>query len=225
MAKKVNLVEDVVEEPAAPVELSPPDTPPIEKPAEPSLLDRFKSKRSPLIAGVETLQTALPHYRIADANDWVRLHPDPAYWSDELCFVTVPVIGTKDGHLHLIDETLAMANLASKKIQRFRLALASKPNDVFFLCQVPSQNLDNPWNYTNLQACVEAKEHWTQGTSRKAEGVEGYQISYARSPEAFPSPKWPSTPLSKLIEVTFASRMIFDEQHPGLKRLLGDKIL
>ena len=76
MAKKVNLVEDVVEEPAAPVESSPPDTPPIEKPAEPSLLDRFKSKRSPLIAGVETLQTALPHYRISDANDWVRLHPD-----------------------------------------------------------------------------------------------------------------------------------------------------
>ena len=69
----------------------------------------------------------------------MRLHPDPAYWSDELCFVTVPVIGAKDGHLHLIDETLAMAYLASKKIERFRLALASKPNDVFFLCHVPAR--------------------------------------------------------------------------------------
>ena len=68
-------------------------------------------------------------------------------------------------------------------------------------------------------------ERWTQGTSRKAEGVEGYQISYAMSEKAFPPTKWPSMPLSKLIEVTFANRMIFDEQHPGLKRLLGDEIL
>ena len=119
-----------------------------------------------------------------------------------------------------------MANLASKKIQRFRLALASKPNDVFFLCHVPSQNLDNAWNDTNLQACVEAKERWTQGTSRKAEGVEGYQISYRQERGGLPrSRNGRARHWSKLIEVTFANRMIFDEQHPGLKRLLGDKIL
>ena len=218
---KVNLVE--FEEPAAVV---PPDTPPIEKPAETNLLDRFKSKRSPLIAGVETLQTALPHYRISDANDWCRFHPDKAnYWSEELCFVNVPIKGQKDGHLHLIDETLAMLHLPSRKIQRFRLALATKPHDVFFLGHVPSQNLDNAWNATNLQGCEEAMQYWTQVTSRKAEGVDGYQISYAKSQNAFPDPKWPSTPLGKLIEVTFANRMVLDEQHPGLKRLLGDNIL
>ena len=52
-----------------------------------------------------------------------------------------------------------------------------------------------------------------------------YQISFAVSLKAFPEPKWPSMPLEKLIEVTFANRMIFDDQHPGLKRLLGAEIL
>ena len=43
---------------------------------------------------VETLLTGLPHYPMSAAKDWVRLHPDEAaYWSDEYCFVDVPVQG------------------------------------------------------------------------------------------------------------------------------------
>jgi hypothetical protein len=229
MSKKPKMkVVETVEEPisvTASAE-SPPDTPPIEKPPETSVLERFKSKRSPLIAGVETLQTALPHFRISDANDWCRLHSDRVnYWSCELCFVLVPIKGAKDGHLHLIDETLAMLHLPSKRIQRFGLALATKPHDNFFLCHIPTQNLDNAWNETNQQACEEATRHWTQATSQKAEGLERYKIDFSKSPKAFPNPKWPSASLDSLIQVTFANRMIFDEQHPGLKRLLGDEII
>ena len=72
----------------------------------------------------------------------MRLHPDEeTYWSHELCFVNVPIKGQKRDTLHLIDEDLAMRYLPSGKIQRFRLALATKPFDVFFLCHVPSRNL------------------------------------------------------------------------------------
>jgi hypothetical protein len=39
-------------------------------------LDKFKSKRANAVAGVKTLQTALPIYKISDAKDFVRLHPD-----------------------------------------------------------------------------------------------------------------------------------------------------
>jgi hypothetical protein len=57
-------------------------------------LDKFKSKRGAALANVETLQTALPHYPIAHAKDFVRLHPDEAAcWSPELCFVNVPIKG------------------------------------------------------------------------------------------------------------------------------------
>ena len=67
----------------------------IAKPGE-FCLDKFKSKRATTIAGVGTLQTALPHHSMAEAKDWVRLHPNEAeYWSPEFCFVSVPIKGQK----------------------------------------------------------------------------------------------------------------------------------
>ena len=137
-------------------------------------LDKFKSKRAPAAANVETLQPALPHHTIAAAKDFVRLHPDETrYWSPELCFVNVPIRGQKRDTLHLIEDVIAMRFLPSGRVLRFRLALASKPGNVFFLCHLPTRNEDNPWNVTNVAACEMAKTLWVQATSRKEEGVEG----------------------------------------------------
>jgi hypothetical protein len=116
-----------------------------------------------------------------------------------------------------------MRYLPSARILRFRLALASKPNDVFFLCHVPSRNLDNAWNETNLAGCEQAKTLWTQVTSRKEEGVESYKIEIARDPEAFSTPNWPNQTLDDLTLRTFTGRAITDEDHPGLLRLIGAK--
>ena len=191
--------------------------------AKPSFsLDKFKSKRAAALANVETLLTALPHHNIAQAKDFVRLHPDEtAYWSPELCFANVPIKGQKRDTLHLIDEECAIRFLPPARILRFRLALAAKPNDVFFLCHVPSRNQDNSWNGSNLQACEQAKTLWTLVTSRKEEGIEAYKIDSARDPDAFTDPNWPTQSLTDLISVTFARRMIESEDHPGLLRLIG----
>ena len=195
----------------------------ITKPDEFSL-DKFKSKRAPATAGIETLQTALPHHSMSQAKDFVRLHPDEEnYWSPEFCFIHVPIKGQAKETLHLIEEELAMRHLPSGRIQRFRLALASKPQDKFFLCHVPTQNLDNQWNESNLQACLHGKQHWTQATSRRDEGVDGYKVDFARSDDAFPEPNWPTQKLEALILTTFAGRMINREDHPGLLRLIGAK--
>ena len=185
-------------------------------------LDKFKSRRAVTMANVETLQTALPIDSIAQAKDFVRLHPDEdKYWSDELCFVNVPIKGQKRDTLHLIDEELAMRFLPSAKILRFRLALASKPYDVFFLCRVPTRNLDNGFNSTNLAGCEQAKRFWTQATSRKEESVESYKVDKAKDQDAFPEPKWPTQSLDELIGSTFDGRMITSEDHPALLRLIG----
>jgi hypothetical protein len=187
-------------------------------------LDKFKSKRSAAIASVQTLQTALPHHSIAQAKDFVRLHPDEdRFWSSELCFVNVPIKGMKRDTLHLIEEELAMQYLPSARVLRFRLALASKPYDIFFLCHIPTQNEDNLWNVSNLQACEQAKTLRVQATSRKAEGVEGYKIDYAQQADAFPEPNWPAQSLDELIVVTFNGRTIEAADHPGLLRLIGMK--
>src|SRR6516165_7855588 len=166
-------------------------------------LNKFKSKGEPTVANVETLLTGLPHHSISQAKDFVRLHPsEEEYWSPELCFVNVPVKGQNRDTLHLIDEDVAMRFLPSARILRFRLALAAKPGDVFFLCHVPTRNMDNSWNATNLQACEHAKQYWTMVTSRKEEGVEAYKIDAAKDLDAFPEPKWPTQSRTELIGVT-----------------------
>jgi hypothetical protein len=188
-------------------------------------LDKFKSKHANAAANVETLQTALSHGTLSEAKDFVRLHPnEESYWSVELCFVHVPILGQKRDLLHMIDEDVALRNnVSDKKIQRFRLVLASKPHDVFFLCHVPSRNLDNSWNESMLKACLQAKTLWTQASSQKEKGIESYKIDRARNNDAFPAPKWPTQPLVELIYRTFDGRMIEIDDHPGLLRIVGDK--
>src|SRR6266851_1996159 len=157
-------------------------------------------------------------------DDFVRLHPnEDEYWSDEMCFVSVPIKGEKKDRLHIIDEELALRYLPNKKIRRFRLALATKPYDAWFLCMVPSVHLDNQWNNDALKACHQATTHWIQVSSRKEEspGREGYKIDKAKDVDAFPEPKWPSQTLEELIELSFNGAMIETEDDPSLHRLIG----
>jgi hypothetical protein len=220
MAKRKPNLHAVGSEPAANNNVDPPAIP---KPRG-SSLDKFKSKKAAAVANVGTLQGALPHHPIAQAKDFVRLHPDEEnLWSPELCLVSVPIQGMKRDTLHLIDEDLGLTYLGNGKLLRFRLALATKPFGVFFLCHIPSQNLDNAWNISVLSACEHAKTKWVQVTSRKAEGVESYKTDFARDADAFPEPKWPSQTLEALINVTFVDRMIEREDHPALLRLIGAK--
>jgi hypothetical protein len=88
---------------------------------------------------------------------------------------------------------------------------------------VPTRNLDNSWNKSNLQACEQAKRRWTQATSRKEEGVDAYKIDYAVDSDAFPEPNWPLQSLVDLIGKTFAGCTIDCEHHPALLRLIGAK--
>jgi hypothetical protein len=189
-------------------------------------LTKFKSKHADAIANVDTLLTGLPVMTISQAKDFVRLHPDEEnYWSTELCFVEVPIKGAERYSLHLIEEDLAMRFLPSGKILRFRLALATKPYDVFFLCRIPTRNLDNKWNHDNISACEQAKTLWTEATSRRKEGIDGYLIKRALDPDAFPTPNWPDQLLSDLIDRSFPGLTITIENHPGLRRLIGAKQL
>jgi hypothetical protein len=186
-------------------------------------LDDFKSETAG-IADVETLITALPHHRISDAKDFARLHPHDSYWSAELCFVNVPIKGMKRDVLHLIAEPMAVRYLGREMYQRFRLALASKPNDVFFLCYVPSQNLDNTWNSSNLLACEAAKVRWVRVVSGRLDNIDAYKTHYARNENAFPTPTWPRQSLNDLVGAAFDGRCITSGDHPALLRLVGDTL-
>jgi hypothetical protein len=148
---------------------------------KPSKLDQCKSTLDPSIPGIEVLITALPHCRISDVNDWVRLHPnDKAYWSTEYCFVNVPIVGQKRDTLHLVFEDLAKRFLPSKIVKRFRLVLATKPHDVFFLCEVPTRNLDNTWNETT---CRLASRQRRVGLRQPAVKVRTLRVTMSPMPK------------------------------------------
>ena len=190
----------------------------------PAFMDKFRSKKPPTLAGVETLLTALPILKLGSVRDFFRLHPnEDSYWTPELCFVNVPIKGTKKDLLHLIDEDIAVEYLQTGEIMRKRLVLASKPHDVFFFLDVPTRNQDNSWNKTALEACERAKALWVKGSSRKEEGVDEYKIMAARDADVFPLVQWPKRTCDELLEVTFRTTNIDTDRHPGLLRLIGAK--
>jgi hypothetical protein len=195
-------------------------------------LNLFKSSKASA-ATIQRLVPLLPVHSMAEANDFCRLHHDEeAYWSAELCFVNVPVKGQRKDLLHIITEVQAFRFLRPGQITYQRLALASRPFEDFFLCTVPTRNLDNIWNADNLLGCEAAKEEWTWLVSRRKNenqqqgGKEGYErISAKDGKDAFPAPKWLTQSLDELIETTFDGRMIVTDDHPGLARLIGRKPL
>jgi hypothetical protein len=191
---------------------------------KPSFQERFKVKKPPNIAGVETLLQALPVLKIHEANDFVRVHPnEDEFWSDRLYFVNVPILGTKREQLHIICEELAAKYISSKRLTMCRLALATKPHNVFFLCKVPTENVDNAWNMTALSAIEKAKHAWVDVSSRRPENVDGYKVDYARDKDAFPDPQWGTRNLDEILEVTFRGCSIDTEDHAGLLRIIGGR--
>jgi hypothetical protein len=187
-------------------------------------LDKFRSQRPTSVGRVATLLGALPHHALSEARDYVRVHPDEnAYWTPELCFVKVPIIGAKKDMAHLIEESLARTFLPAGRVERHGLALAAKPFNVFFLAHVPTVNLDNSWNESNLVASKLAKERWVVVTSQREAGIDRYKADFALEDDAFEAPKWPEDTLDALVEASFKGRMIDTEDHPALLRLTGRK--
>ena len=187
-------------------------------------LESFRSKKSVALSNVATLAAGLPHYKLSAAKDFVRTHPDEVnFWSDELCFINVTIQGQSKDTLHLINEDLALRYLEPSQILRFRLALATKPYDRFFLCHVPSQRLDNAWNESSLAGCIQAKALWTEAASLKDTGLDRYRLKSAQDATAFPEPTWPEQTLEQLIWLSFADFMILRHDHPALLRKIGAK--
>jgi hypothetical protein len=183
-----------------------------------------KCKPSTPAERAEKLLEPLSVMKLSDAGDFVRVHP--AKISHELFYVMVPQPGRKDGVMHLISEELAIKlsrgrkNLIGK-IKRFKLALAAKPYDVFFLAIVPTVNLDNEWNKSMLEAIELAKQGWREVISRYGENGEGYRPEPPLGKDPYDEPRWPDADILDLIEAAFPDRIIDSEGHPAWKRIAG----
>jgi hypothetical protein len=133
--------------------------------------------------------------------------------------------GVKKEQLHIIDEELATDKLEEAQIIRMRLALASKPDGKLFLAVVPSENLDNVWNSTHLDAIRLAQKFWVMAVSKSKTGEEGYSTTLAKSQNH--ALNWGKRDLMTHIERTFKGKFIMPDggehgsKHPAFLRKIG----
>ena len=164
-------------------------------------LDRFKTKRAAAMANVETLLTALPHHSIAQAKDFVRLHPDEdAYWSPELCFVDRADQGAEARHLAPDRRGTRRALPAERQDSALPSGAGDKPYDVFFLVPRPDTQRGQHLEREQHRGLRAGKDAMDAGDEPSRGGRRGYKIDVARDPDAFPQPKWPTQSLDELIE-------------------------
>jgi len=219
------VIEETALEPVKTVEAEVELTP-IRKPSATSALNKFKSKRAPGLPGTNSRPDVLDIRRIGELKDYVRVSPLEHHWSEEFCFTAVPIDGQKDSIMHLITEELAEKYLPPKLVLRFQLALASgATKGSFFLCVVPSKNLNNGYNQSARDCCIEGKHRWVMASALKEKNQERYHVNYAEDEDFAPAPDWESMPtVDELLLTKFAGLLSIDTpDHPALLRRRGKR--
>jgi hypothetical protein len=196
---------------------------PLTKPTKFSLKD-FATEQNPSKPGVEPTTPALSLMRLAEVKDFFLLHPDEEnYWSVEVALIHVPTKGSKETTLHLILDSIVQkhSDVLRARVKYCRIALGSKPDNVFFLAMIPTRNLDNKYNAAAIRGAVQAKSGtWTILTSRKADGCDDYAVGKAKNNEAALPIKWPHESLDEIFETSIGDKFIKTEEHTALDRLL-----
>ena len=187
-------------------------------------LDRFKTKRAAAIANVETLLTALPHLRIAQAKDFVRLHPnEDDYWSPELCFVNVPIKGQKHDTLHLIDEDSPYATCRARRFSASGWRWRRSPR--YSSCPTSRHGTSTTRGTRPNRGLRAGEDAMGAGHQSDARRTSTATRSTCPRPRRLPTAEVADAAARRTDRATFAGRMIDREDHPGLLRLIGARQL
>ena len=163
-------------------------------------------------AGVKKLLTTIP-VRKPSAQDFVRVHPDPAYREN------FPIIELKDER----EEYIVVADLVQPLIGEFvtktLFTAINRQGTVFFwpvrLPPPDGKNLD--WWRTSREAAELAMKRWIRVRANMNLGA--YDIFQADS--VIPDPEWPQLGFWELIKIAFCDHLIDRIDHPVIKRLRG----
>jgi hypothetical protein len=165
-------------------------------------------------AGVKKLLTTVP-VKKPGRQDFIRVHPSPAYRFDARAIVL-----KEDDETYLVHPSLHDALLDEMIFVTIFTAITRQ--GVAFLWPVRLQSPeDRPlaWWTSAREAAEMAIQKWIRITANKALGA--YEITSAESLIA--DPEWPSLSFQQLIEIAFRDRLIDRMDHPVVKRLRGLK--
>jgi hypothetical protein len=163
-------------------------------------------------AGVKKQLLTVP-VRKPNPQDFVRVHPDPAYRADLLA-----VELKDDRETYVVRPDLADA-LAGETAP-VTVFTAINRQGVVFLWPVripPPDGRVNEWWNSARQGAELAVSRWVRLKANMSLGA--YEVVSAEIP--MPDPEWPDLPFQELIRIAFKDRLVDSLDHLVVKRLRG----
>jgi hypothetical protein len=164
-------------------------------------------------AGVKKLLTTVP-VRKPNRQDFVRVHPDPAYRLTPAAIIEVK----EDREVYLV-----MPHMAQELPGEFNVATlytAINCQGVLHLWPVRLPGSDgkhNEWHRSAGEAAERAWVRWIRVTANLSLGA--YEIREAEGD--IPEPDWPNAPFEEILKVAFRDRIVDRTDHPLVRRLRG----
>ncbi len=163
--------------------------------------------------GVKKLLTTVP-VRKPNRQDFVRVHPDPAYRLTPAAVIEVK----EDREVYFV--TPDMAQELPGEFSVVTLYTAINRQGVLFLWPVKLPGPDgkhNEWHRSAAEAAERAKDRWVRVTANLALGA--YEIVEATG--NLPEPDWPEVSFQEILKTAFRERLVDRADHPLVHRLQG----
>ena len=163
-------------------------------------------------AGVKKLLTTVP-VRKPSAQDFVRVHPDPAYREN------FPIIELKDEREEYIVVADLVPALVGEFVTKTLFTAINRQGTVFFWpVRLPSPDgKDLDWWRSSREAAELAMTSWIRVRANMNLGAN--DIFQAES--VISDPEWPQLGFWELIKIAFRDHLIDRLDHPVIKRLRG----
>lgn len=194
-----------------------------------SEIGTLMSEKQPTVAKFDLSQLRLPQ-NFADAisvkkafvtvpvrkpsrQDFVRVHPDPAFRID------TAVIELKDENETYLVAPHLWSELPTEVTPKILFTTINRQGVLFLWpVRIPgSDGKSNAWNESALSAAQMAMQKWVRVASNRSLGA--YEIYEASGDLA--DPVWPDIGFQDIVAIAFRSQYIDSFDHPVIKRLLG----
>ena len=164
-------------------------------------------------AGVKKLTTTIP-VRKPGKQDYVRVHPDPAYR------IETAVLEIKEEQETFLVAQELWDELPGELTPKVLFTTINR-QQVTSLWPIRLPGDDgriDTWNGSAMEAATFAQKQWVRICSNKSLGA--YDVFQATG--EIPEPEWPELTLGQILEIAFKGRYIKEFDHPALKRLRGE---
>ena len=164
-------------------------------------------------AGVKKLTTTIP-VRKPGKQDFVRVHPDPAYSIE-----TAVLEFKEERETYLVAPELWDELLGELTPKALFTTINRQKVISLWPVRLPGEDgrIDE-WNESAMDAATLGQKKWVRVSANMSLGA--YDVFEATG--EIPEPEWPELDLGQILEIAFKGRFIKDSDHPALKRLRGE---